>query len=146
MAAVVDDGAERSKPDTAGDEEHIMTDKFRIHRERLAVGSSYRYLLTDLHGVEPLGDAAAFLYGKFHIFFVCGRGGYGEHSLADTGNREHGALTGLMLKSLFAVGSYHAEGLDIGRIYADIRHYADSGNKRFSHLSHFSLLLTFSLP
>ena len=31
-------------------------------------------------------------------------------------------------------------------IYADIRHYADSGNKRFSHLSHFSLLLTFSLP
>ena len=69
-----------------------------------------------------------------------------ENIASDAGNREHGALTGLMLKSLFAVGSYHAEGLDIGRIYADVRHYADGGNKRFSHLSHFSLLLTFSLP
>ena len=61
--------------------------------------------------MEPLGNAAALFNGKFHKLGIRRRRSNRKHSLSDTRNGKHGALTGFMFESFFAVGSDYAEGL-----------------------------------
>ena len=66
MAAIVDDGTERSKSDTSRDKEHIVTRELGVDRERSSVRTADRYLLSDFHGMKPLGDASALFNREFH--------------------------------------------------------------------------------
>ena len=86
VADIVDYGTERSKTYTAGDEEKILSLEVGFNRKRLTVRTADGDFLSDVHHVEPFCKASALLNGEFHIFTVCGRGCYGEHSLAYTGN------------------------------------------------------------
>ena len=67
----------------------------------IAIGSTHSDLLTNLHiKMQKIGDAATALDAKFHILFVCRRGGNGENRLALTRYGQDGALAGHVLKQL----------------------------------------------
>ena len=72
VAAVVNNRAQGRETYTARNEKQVVTRKFGIDRERSAVRSAYGYFLPYLHRVQPLCNAAAFLYGKFHKLGICG--------------------------------------------------------------------------
>ena len=62
VAAVVNNRTQWCKTYTAGNEKQVVTRKFGIDRERSAVRPAYGYFLPYLHRVQPLCNAAAFLY------------------------------------------------------------------------------------
>ena len=82
-------------------------------------------LLAHVHAVQPVGQAAALLDVKLHIFLDRRRGGDGEHGLAHAGDGQHGALAGHVLEALAAAQGLHAEGFHIRRILADGRDDAE---------------------
>ena len=94
--------------------------------------------------MKPLGNTAAFFYGKFHKLGIRRRRRYGEHRLTDTRNGEHCALSGSVLKSLFAVGRNNSESFYIRSVDTDIRNNAYFRNKRFFNVKHFHDLPTSS--
>ena len=144
VAAVVDDGAQRRKADAAGDEEHILAHELGIHGEGMAVGPPDGDLLPHLHAVEPLGHTAALLDGELHVLLIGGGGGDGEHGLAHAGDGQHGALAGLVLEGLLAVGGDHPESFHVGRVDANIGHNADCRHERFAVIHSVCLLPAFS--
>ena len=70
--------------------------------------------------MKPRSQAAALFNGKFHKFRVGGGRGDGEHTLAHTGDGQHGALSGNVLEADPALGSRDPEGLDVGGIDAHV--------------------------
>ena len=146
VAAIVDHRTERRKTDTARDKQEILARKRVVYGESVAVGTADRDLLTDLHRVEPVRHAAALLDRKLHVLLVRRRGRYGKHCLSDPRDRQHRTLSGSVLERLFAIRCDHAEGLDVRRVDADVRHHADHGHQRFSSLSHRSFLPQSSSP
>ncbi len=141
VAAVVDHGAQRRQTDTARDEQQILARERRVHGEAVAVRTADRDLLTDLHRVEPVRHTATLLDRKLHVLLVRRRGRNGKHRLSDARDRQHRALSRLMLERLFSVRRDHAEGLDVRRVDTDVRHHTNDRHQRFSSLSH-----RFSLP
>ena len=136
MTAVVDDGMQGRKADAAGDEQQILASKCGVHGEAVSIGAAQRELLPRLHAVQPRGHAAALFDGEFQKAFLRRGGGDGKQCLAHTGHGEHRALAGDVRKGLFAVQVDHAEGLDIGRVHADVRDLNEHGNQRIvSHLA-----------
>ena len=143
VAAVVDDRVQRGKTDAARDEQQVLARKGGVDREAVAVGAADGDLLAGLHGVEPFGHAAAFFDGELHIFLQRGAGRDGEQRLADARHGEHGALAGDVDEGLFAVEADHAEGLDVGRVDADIRDDGEIGDQRIrSHVVSSPSVLT----
>ena len=62
VAAVVNNRTQGCKTYTAGNEKQVVTRKFGINREGSAVRPANGYFLPYLHRVQPLCNAAAFLY------------------------------------------------------------------------------------
>ena len=70
----------------------------------IAIGPTHRDLLTHLHiKMQKIGDATTALDAKFHILFICRRGGNRENRLALAGYGQDGALAGHMLEQLSTV-------------------------------------------
>ena len=140
MSAVIDNRAQGRKTNTARDKEKVLARKYVVYGEWIAVRTANCDLLTDLCLMEPLGNATALLNGKFHIFGVCGGRGYREHSLTDSVDREHCALSGTMIKGFLSVGGYDSEGLDIGCVYANVGNNADRRNQSIIDIIHLYFL------
>ena len=81
--------------------------------------------------MKPRGQTTAFFNAEFHVFFICGGGGYGEHGLTHSGNGKHGALSGNVLKAFAAFQGVDPEGLNIGSVDSHVGNHADMGNKSF---------------
>ena len=143
IEAVVDYRTQRSKSDTAGDKEQILTAQFGLDGKTVAVRSADCYLLTGLKHVYPARQTAALLYGELHILAVCRRGGYRKQRLSHAGDREHSALTGHMLKGLFTVGRKNTKGLDVRCIGTYI---GNNGYRRDKHFVIHCLQPPFRAP
>ena len=146
---IVDDRTERCQTDTARDEQKVLALQFRFHRERLAVRSADRDLLSYVHRVQPFRQAAALLDGEFHIVLVRRRGCDREHRFPYPRDRQHCALTGHMFERLHTVRSEHAERLYVRRVDADVRYLAEIRDQsfviHFSPSSFASFFITFTI-
>jgi hypothetical protein len=144
VTAIIDYRAQGGESYATRDKEKIFAGKHVVNRERISIRTSDGDLLTNLRLMKPFGYASALLYGKLHILGIRRRGGYGEHSLADTGDREHRALSGTVIKRLLTVGSYDSEGLNVGRVYANVGNDADGRNQSIIYIIHLFFLQSFS--
>src|SRR5699024_4227131 len=72
VTAVVDNRADRSEADTAGDNQQVFAEEISIDGEAVAVRATDRNLLTGFHSVQPAGDAATFFDRELHVFGVGG--------------------------------------------------------------------------
>ena len=147
MTAVINHGAKRRKPDTSRNKEKILPFQLGIDRKTVSVRSSYRQLLSDFKRMQPIRKTTAFLDTEFHVFCIRRRRGYRKHCLSDAGHRKHGALSRLMKKGLFPVGSKDAEGFYIRRIDSDVGNRNNLWYQRFViHLSSSaSFFITFTI-